>query len=67
MEFDKNYKKNVEVIRDKDVVKLIISENIGFENGEDYKIEVQWYGGGIRVWTRFYHGKFIPITKESML
>ncbi len=67
LEFAKDYTENFEVIRNEDVVTILIDNTYVFENGEDYKIEIQWYGGGVKVWSKFDGEKFEFITKESLL
>ena len=52
LEFAKYQTNNFRVLRDKDY-------------GKDYLIDIQWFGGGVKLWSTYQNGQFIFITEEK--
>ena len=43
----------------------LIENTIEYENGKDYLIDIQWFGGGVKLWSTYQNGQFIFITEEK--
>ncbi len=65
LEFAKYQTNNFRVLRDKGYVKVFIENTIEYENGKDYLIDIQWFGGGVKLWSTYQNGQFIFITEEK--